>query len=60
MSKSENDDKPQVDLELNLCECAMLNGFKLYTVHAESAEIEIGPFSIPKWMMLNIIGKNCH
>ena len=35
-----NDDKPQVELQLNPYECAMLNDFELYSVHAESAEYQ--------------------
>ena len=42
-----NDDKPQIDLQLNHYECAMLNDFELYNVHAKSAESE-------KWSILNI------
>ena len=46
MYECENDCKPQVDIQLNPIECAMLNDFELYIVHAESAEIE-------KWSILN-------
>ena len=42
----ENDDKPKVDLQINAYNCAMLNDFELYNVHAESAEID-------KWSILN-------
>ena len=42
----ENDDKQQIKSYLNHHECAMLNYFELYNVHAESAEIE-------KWSILN-------
>ena len=40
MYECENDVKPQVDLQLNPYECAMLNDFELCNVHAESAEID--------------------
>ena len=42
----ENDEKSQLDLQLNPYECAMLNNFKSCNVHAEIAEIE-------KWSILN-------
>ena len=34
-----NDDKPQIDLQLNPYECAIIKDFELYIVHVESAEI---------------------
>ena len=49
------------DLQLNPCECSMLNDFELYNINAESAEIEKnGSFSIQTLIMLSMIGKNYH
>ena len=36
----ENDDKPQVDLQLNPYDCDMHNDFEFYSVHAKSFQIE--------------------
>ena len=46
MNECENDDKPEIDSQLNPYECAMVNDFELYNVHTESAEIGNGPFLI--------------
>ena len=46
MCEYKNDDKPQVDLQLNLSDCAMLSDFELYSTHIESAKIE-------KWSIFN-------
>ena len=48
MHECENDDKPQVDLQLNPYGCTMFNDFEIYNVHTENAEIS-------KWSFLNII-----
>ena len=40
MYECENDDKPQIDMQLTPYECAMPNDSKLCNVHVESAEIE--------------------
>ena len=46
MYECENDNKSQVDLQLNSYKCALLNDFEVYNVHTESAEID-------KWSILN-------
>ena len=46
MYECEHDDRLQIDSQLNPFECAMLDDFEFYNVHAESTDIE-------KWSVLN-------
>ena len=40
MYSCESNDKEQTDSQLNSNECAMLNDFEVYNVHAQIAAIE--------------------
>ena len=57
MYECENNDKLQIDLQLNAYECAMLN--LNYTMSMlEVLTLKSGLFSTQKLIMLIIIGKN--
>ena len=58
--KCESDDKQQTDSHLKPCECAMLNDFEIYNVHAKSAEIEKWLILSAKLIMLHTIEKKCN